>query len=248
MAGGTRTGTAAVYLLVDPTTDPVNHPAGTVFHVGALPARTHGLDSSSLLWDARKLPDTAARLDDLNAAGVEAVVEILTCPDPDVTESVRCAALVAEALGAVAERRIVVNRYDALWIDRLDAKIPARFPSEWPVLTWVPSSWSAARGTSFGQALAVVEDFRPRSFADQLTAPLSSAARDSGPVLLLVLAGRGIDPDFLHAGLILHAAVLDGMEAVADEAASALARSLTGTVVPDEMVPLTSGTPMVVQS
>lgn len=247
MAGGTRTGTAAVYLLVDPTTGPVNHPAGTVFHVGPLPARTKGLDSSSLLWDARESPATAARLGMLKAAGMEAVVEILTCPVPNVTESVRCAALAAEALGAVAGRRTVVNRYDALWVDRLAAKVPARLPSEWPVLTWVPSSWSAARGTSFGQALAAVEDFRPRSFESQLIRPLSPAASNIGPVLLLVLAGRGIDPDFLHAGLILHAAVLDGMEPVTDATASALARSLIGTVIPDDMV-TQAGVVMSVQS
>lgn len=235
-----------VSLVVDPTTAPVNHPAGTIIHVE--PWRTYQgrpLDTAEVLHGITRRganPAVGERLRELDELGVEPVVEALAGrkgPDPvapennpkllvDIIREFMTQPLLSDPAG-----RSRFIRFSGRWIDRVAHAAPLELPSDLTVVAFMPSRVSAKNADDVEEAIGslgpddIVGTTKWQNVFDDAT--------EAAPTLALLVADAHTAPGFFPPGMVLKVFLVTGPATVVgaeDKQVRAMNRTFVGKVVP----------------
>lgn len=216
-----------VYLLVDPTTTPTNHPQGTVFYVGNRLdlARYEPLDMRDLLAP-ESIPEDEApareRLQALVDEGVDVVIQVVTDSvnygprSLEVTQAQTIGAIVAtmhprplntRANGILWSADLAQRVSDAVELDLPVDAILARTRGEAPLAELA----TMTQDDLFQASIAQVPGMRH-------TPTTAATLRESGPRPLLLVVGGHRRPYYkLPAGFVLGAWMVESIEPDPDQ-------------------------------
>lgn len=235
-----------VSLVVDPTTGPVNHDAGTILHVE--PWRTYQgrpLDCAEILHGITRRganPAVGERLRELDEQGVEPVVEALTDrrgPDPvpakDHAKLVRDAMteFMTHPLLSDPARRSRFVRFSPEWIDLVAHISKLELPSDMTVVAFMPSRISTKNADDVEHAIASLgrDDILGTTQWQDVWDEVSGA----GPTVALLMTDAHTAPGFFPSGMVLKVFLVTGPSTVVgdeDDHVRAMNRSFVGKVVP----------------